>query len=333
MRANGGQETQCYTWNGHGNLGDDWIGEVAVQYFDRVVPVAEKRILNPLRGGGHRIKREDGKSLDGPLVLWGGGWIAADRPKSRTIPAWARHFKSQISTVYGIGVGIGPFTNTAPKLQADIASFFEAIGDRISVRTFADLKHLPKGQTAHVGSDIALLDDRFFDADQYLGEDSDYVIFSFPAYSAHWLMDRPWMSEEWYLTKVGLLAEQAVRGHRIIFVEFDKRVGLTSDSAYWSHLPGIVARPRNIEEAAELFRKAQRVYAGRLHAAILGAVLGVPTLALAYHHKFEVVSELGIATAGLTEEPELFPHPASADRHALAIVRQRGTEAIANFRW
>ena len=333
MLTKGSQTTQCYTWNGNGNLGDDWIGEVSAQYFDSVMAVREERSINPMRLGRHRLVRGDGKAFTGGLVLWGGGWIAADRPGSRTMTAWARHLRGQVKEVSGVGLGIGPFIDETQKQKQDTKSFFDALQGRLAVRTVADLEHLPKGHTAILGCDLALLDRRFWAETQYSGADSDYVVFSFSSYSAHWAVTRAWMTEDWYLRQVGALAEQISRTHRIVFVEFDKMFGSTSDSAYWRHLPGVVARPNSIEEAAELFRNAWQVYAGRLHAAILGAVIGNPTLTIAYHHKFEVVSELGIPTIGLIDRPMELPEPKIADVNVLDRVRKRGLEALTAVGW
>lgn len=334
MPADTTQFTQCYTWNGHGNLGDDWIGEVRSQYFDDVIEVREKRSLNPMKFGRHQLARDDGETVTGQLVLWGGGWVAADRPGSRTMSAWARHLSSGQRDAIGVGLGIGPFTHGTPQQMEETKTFLDALRGRLAVRTLADLHHLPAGQKAILGCDAALLDKRFWSEPEYSGAESPYVVFSFPAYSAHWMSSRVWMSEAWYLRQVGSLAEKISRTHQIVFVEFDQMVGSTSDSDYWRHLPGVVvSRPGSIEEAADVFRQAWQIYAGRLHAAILGGVVGSPTLAVAYHHKFEVVREIGIPTIGLAEQPGDSPQPDFADRGALEQVRRRGLDALAAVRW
>lgn len=332
MQNNETASTQCYSWNNHGNLGDDWIGEVSRQYFKRVISVSERRSLNPLNVGGYRLKRADRRNASGELVLWGGGWIAADRSDSRTFRAWSRHVSRQVNRIVGVGLGIGPFINVTEQQQSDIDTMFSAFDGRLGVRTFADLGHLPDGYSASVGCDVAILDQRFAAPSQDTNGTDSYVVFSFPAFSPHWAEKRNWMTEEWYLDQIGSLAARIARKRRIIFVEFDQVKGHTSDSAYWSHLPAMVLRPRSIEEAASVFRGAHEVYAGRLHAAILGAVVGIPTLAVAYHHKFEVVSELGIPTLGLCDAPSIVPAPERADLTVLSGVRERGLDVLSTVR-
>lgn len=328
MRA---KQVQSYTWSNHGNLGDDWIGDVAKQYFSDIVAVSERRSWNPLRLGSHVLKREDGKPLDRELILWGGGWLAADRPSSRTVSAWARHLDFPNLVAKGVGLGIGPFTEVDENQKKQIGSIFDALDGALTVRTFADLEHVPEGCSASVGCDIALLDRRF-DGYSYEGHSGDYVVLSFPAYSPHWARTRPWMTEKWYLEQVESMVQNSEARNRVIFVEFDQMLGSTSDGSYWRHLATEVVKPSSIEHAAGIFRGARGVFAGRLHAAILGAVVGAPTLALAYHHKFEVVSELGIPTAGLTQEPGSMPRPETADPDVLARVRQRGTDLLSFVR-
>ncbi|GAA3309968.1 hypothetical protein GCM10017710_05570 [Arthrobacter ramosus] len=260
----------------------------------------------------------------GKLVFWGGGWIAGDRPESKTIRNWVRHLNGPIKEVLGVGLGIGPFLNSTKRHQSDIDHFFGKLSGRISVRTSTDLEHIPNGHSAILGCDVALLDKRFYGDPSYSGSQSDYVIFSFPSYSSHWVASRPWMTERWYLDYVRNLAEDVRRENRIVFAEFDEVRGSISDSSYWSHLPAKVVRLKSMDEATALFSNAKAVYAGRLHAAILGAVIGNPTLALAYHHKFGVTAELGIPSMGLTREPTNLGAPVSADLSILDRVRQRG---------
>lgn len=321
------KRVQSFTWSNHGNLGDDWIGDVAKQYFPEIVPVTEQRSLNPLRLGRHVLKRDDGRPLEQQLLLWGGGWLAADRPHSRTVAAWARHLDSPDISARGVGLGIGPFTEVDAGQRQHIANIFDALNGALTVRTFADLTHVPDGCSASVGCDIALLDRRF-DRFSYEGHTGDYIVLSFPAYSPHWARTRPWMTEKWYLEQVESMVHCSVARRRVVFVEFDQMLGATSDSNYWKHLATEIVKPASIEEAAGIFRRAREVFAGRLHAAILGAVVGAPTLALAYHHKFEVVSELGIPAAGLMKEPGSMPRPEVADPAVLARVRERGNDVL-----
>lgn len=321
---------QSYTWSNHGNLGDDWIGEVARQYFPETIAVREKRSLNPLNLGRHVLSRDDGKPLENHLMLWGGGWLAADRPTSRTVSAWARHLSRPGMLVSGIGLGIGPFTHADRQQEAQIDDISRALSGALSVRTFADLRHVPTGCDASVGCDIALLDKRFFEF-SYSGKDSGYVVISFPAYSLHWMRSRPWMTEEWYLRTVESMAQNSTASE-VVFVEFDQMLGLKSDSSYWSHLSSRVVKPTSIQEAAQIFAGAREIYAGRLHAGILGAVVGAPTLALAYHHKFEVLSELGIPTVNLETEPNSLPLPDIADDIVLKDVRERGRNQLSLVR-
>lgn len=324
------EDLQCYTWSNHGNLGDDWISSVAPQYFPKAIAVREKRSVNPYKLGRYVLKRDDRRRLEDHLVLWGGGWLAADRPGSRTVSTWARHLSKPDFSVSGIGLGFGPFMHADCEQHTQIEAISEVLSGALSVRTYADLKHIPAGYQGSVGCDVALLDKRFFES-CYSGGNSNYDVMSFPAYSSHWMGSRPWMTEEWYRYTV----ESMVRNRpasRVVFVEFDQMLGSTSDGSYWKHLADDVIKPSTIRQAARIFRDARSVFAGRLHAGILAAVVGAPTLALAYHHKFEVLSELGIPTINLVTEPKSVPRPDTRDSTVLEAVRRRGVEQLSLVR-
>lgn len=313
---------RVYTWAGHGNLGDDWIFDVAGQHVEARL-VRERRSVR--RGGRHVLDDVD-PAL--PLLLWGGGWLAADRPGADTLRRWSRHLAAERRPVRGFGLGVGPFGAARPDDERALAGILGAV-DALVVRTAADLDTLPPGAEASLGCDVALLDRRFApDRVDRLGTGARSgrgLVLALPAWRDHWLLGRPWLTESAYRD----LVERAVRdaGPSLTQVIFDSGSD-HADERYWSYLGGDVLRPADIMEAAAAFTAGERVLAGRLHAGVLAAVLGMPALVVGYHHKFGVLEELGMHVVGTGDLRTAEVAWQVAEPEALAQVRRRGASAL-----
>lgn len=319
VRGVGLPRRRVYTWAGHGNLGDDWIFEVAGQHLEPHL-VRERRTV---RQWGRHVLDDVDPGL--PLLLWGGGWLAADRPGSDTLRRWSRHVAAESGPVSAFGVGAGPFSSARPGDERDLASILGGV-DGLVVRTAADLETLPPGTEASLGCDVALLDRRFGpDRVSSASGPGRGLIFAMPAWRDHWLTGRPWLTESSYRE----LVERAVRdaGPRLTQVIFDSGSD-HADERYWSYLGGEVVRPATITAAATVFSSGDCVLAGRLHAGVLAAVLGLRALVIGYHHKFGVLEELGMHVVGAGDLRAAEVAWRSADPQALALVRRRGALAL-----
>lgn len=317
--ATGLPRRRVYTWAGHGNLGDDWIFEVAGQHLEARL-VRERRAVR--RWGRHILDRVDTAV---PVLLWGGGWLAADRPGSDTLRRWSRHLAAESLPVRAFGLGVGPFTSARPDDERALVRILRDV-DSLVVRTAADLDMLPPGAEASLGCDVALLDRRF--APGRVGPGSGTgrgLIFAMPAWRDHWLLRRPWLTESSYRQ----LVERAVRdaGAPLTQVIFDSSSD-HADERYWSYLGGEVVRPATITEAAAVFTAGDRVLAGRLHAGVLAGVLGLRALVIGYHHKFGVLEELGMHVVGTADLRSAEVAWQAADPEALDLVRRRGAAAL-----
>lgn len=321
---------RIYSWSGNGNIGDDWIQEVSSQYVDTET-VRESRSIRRL--GRHELRSIVRKPQESPLVLWGGGWLASDRPRSQTLKRWSAHMSKEKGSVAAFGIGVGPFDAGGPKEEKRLDKVLGMI-NHLSVRTAADLELVPGAYRAKLACDPTLLDKRFADA-QWLETlrhggrgRHDYAVFTMPRWRPHWQQHRPWLTESNYRTYVARALEDV--GLPVKHVIFDSST-MDSDETYWSHLGLQVVRPRSTVDAAGVMANASKAICGRLHAAIMSALLGIPTLAIAYHHKFGVLEELGMQVAGAYEF-----HTASIDWHVadgrrIGEVRDRGTRVLSEM--
>lgn len=318
---------RVYSWQGHGNLGDDWIFDVAEQHLD-AEPAHERRRV---RGVGRYRLVPNAQKAGTPLLLWGGGWLAADRADSDTLARWARHVQDEARPVHTFGLGLGPFDQARP---GDVGALNTILASVVtfSSRTQADAGHLPDGVAHRLACDPVILDRRFVAARERTrprGPSTEpYVVISLPAWRPHWAEAKPWLDEDGYNAFVDdALADAPTRR---LFVEFDS-TDASRDMRYWSRLQAEPLRPSSIEAAADAFVHADRALVGRLHAALLAGLVGTPALAIGYHHKFESVEELGVPTVGLTALRSTDIRWGAADQDRITVVRRRGAAALAEL--
>jgi hypothetical protein len=286
---------EIYSWSGHGNLGDDWIASVASQLFPNAAYVKEKWCSYPYHWGRRCLSNSHSKKSRFPLVLWGGGWLASDQSEYNTVKRWKRHLSKsnkQGQPVFAFGVGLGPFSH----FMRDSKNLLGKLDRRIWVRTKEDLKHT-LGKNVFLASDCTILDKSL--PENHLKPEWDYLI-DFPAWSEHWLSARPWLTLEFYRETVLGVISKIPKNSKVAFLEAVK-----GDHLAWAELGFEVLVPQDISEMKAEVSKARNIITGRLHLGILGALLGKPTLALAYHHKFELLEELGVGVIGLRTPYEL----------------------------
>lgn len=318
-----------YTWSGNGNIGDDWLAEVGRLMLPSALPVRERRCPRP--GCWGRWCLTDAHSVENrPLVLWGGGWLAADRPGSTTVSRWSRHFDSRTESIHGFGLGVGPFHQ-----EEDEAARLLTAMSTLAVRTMSDANEATRlGASARLGSDAVFVDPRLNPAE--MGEqrdDGSYSVISFPRFGAHWARERPWLTEPWYRSYVEESVHKLRNHGEVVFADFNPGGRFPGDAAYWRSLPISFADIKTPLDAISLIGGATSVVAGRLHAGIMAACLGKPVSALAYHPKFGALEEAGVSIDGLHSEPMIPSHPERPDAGALGSIRQRGMDALASMRY
>lgn len=307
---------RVYSWNKHGNIGDDWIAAVAQRRVSGV-PVRERRTVPKI--GAYRLSPRHG-ATSRPLCLWGGGWLAADQGNNDTLQRWHSHLNKESLPVRTFGLGLGPFGGDR-SLSSQIELQLE---EPILVRTEADRLQLADPLRALVSCDAALLDDTF---DGCWDENSarDHVVICAPAWRPHWLGYDPDLTEENYRATVMRHVRMAKSsGLQTIFVPFDTTCN-SADLRYWRNVCDRVETASSVVEAAEIIGTARWALCGRLHAGILAAVCGTPTVAIPYHHKFDVLGELQVPMVRRVDE-RVESEPASVE--AIRDVRARGEKCL-----
>ncbi len=310
---------EIYSWAGNGNLGDDWIAQVASKRFPHAVFVREKFCPYPLHWGRRCLTNSHSKGKRPPLILWGGGWLASDQSEYNTVKRWKRHFEQAQSSgqeVFAFGIGLGPFNY----FLKDSKKVLKFLAGRIWVRTDTDLRQI-SSKSAYLASDCTLLD--ALPAATEGPEEWDYVI-DFPPWSEHWLESRPWLTLEHYRKSILDLVGSIPPNSRVAFLE-----AVRDDVIPWQELGLPVLSPRSVDELIAAIQKSKIVISGRLHPAILGALLGKRVLPVAYHHKFQLLSELGLTVLGLEKEfsvANALEKASCADQKRVQDVRHRVSE-------
>lgn len=286
MKTPNSEPLYVYSWSSRGNLGDDWIHSVASLVFENFTAVYEKR--SPWLLGSHYLATRQNKrpKKGSRILLWGGGWLAGDQRNLRVYRRWSRHFHQNYK-FFGFGLGIGPFHF----FQAQWAWILSNIQQPIFVRCESD-EHSGIEFKTELAADVVFLDQRISGSTNVA---KSGTVFSLARYSAHWLDHNPSLTEVRYRELVCEIQKSLSLLGPCTFVEFDSGGRRdSSDSNYWSFLDMPVLKPKTVEDAFEIFQRAETVVASRLHAGILGALVGAKVLALSYHHKFESLREIGV---------------------------------------
>jgi polysaccharide pyruvyl transferase WcaK-like protein len=98
--------------------------------------------------------------------------------------------------------------------------------------------------------------------------------------------------------------------------------GAHQDSRFWGDYFPEIVDPSSPTEAFKLLSSTKRILSGRLHSSIYAAAANVPQIAtISYHHKFEYLGNLGLATVDWNNLDEiLYSRP---DATVLESLSQR----------
>lgn len=310
--------TGIFTWNGRGNIGDDWLSDVAHSLWPLSKKLYESRKLSI--STSYKLRNINGIDR---IILAGGGWLAADNPANLALTRWNAHSQENPIPLYSFGLGLGPFAfQTREALQ-----LLESLQSPIVVRTKADQNHSFHLPTV-LACDLALLDTSEFlvgASERIYKSKNRLSVISFPSYHSHWKLIRPWLTEFWYREYVMNLVRKLSQNQDLVFISFDSG----KDIQYWKELQVPSYIPKSILEAAKIFQKVDSVISARLHCSLLAALMGKPQFSLAYHHKFDALSELGIYARGLSVEPHFDDFDIElASLNCLEDVRLRGMTVL-----
>lgn len=324
-------------WAGMGNVGDDWLLETCLRQLPSGLDI--ELLLEPGAVSDwplevtrwprvRRVRdvrrllafaRELNERLDA-IVFAGGGWLAGDQGV-RSPARWLLRLIGVKVPVLGLGLGCGPFEGLATRAlgRAVLRKF-----DRLSVRTEQDRAWVESlsGRSPEVIGDLSFL---ALDAPRASTPRREGVVVCMPRPREHW-----WQGGiEEYRAATTHLARTLARGEQVTHVSFQQGDG-HSDSAFWRD-EGIIDLP-TAAHAADIMSESRIVIAGRLHAAICAAGTGAAVIAMGYHHKFDVLRDLGIdpsdmATLSGKNGPE---QPAVADPERIAESRRRAAQYFAS---
>lgn len=280
-----------YSWAGMGNIGDDWLLSRSLIEFGAencdvlAEPHAQLSFLSdsmrvvrwPPFGDGPKVisKFRDMLADYDVVILCGGGWLAGDQGL-RTPSRWAyrlailpRHVE-----VWGMGLGVGPFPGgVSSALGRKILGRFT----QLSVRTRVDADWVKRisGRSPQIFGDLCISTPSPGRGSQLPGSGSTLVL---PRPSAHWWKHEPREFENYALR----LADELAPTRWLLFDSGDVRAGVHQIA------------PSSVDGALRVIGESSRVVTGRLHAAIAAVVAGVPLCAFGYHHKFDLLSDLGV---------------------------------------
>lgn len=301
-----------YTWAGMGNLGDDWLLENAVKTAVELgidctlllEPQAEvngylsefQKLHWPRLSASIREKKNFSIQINnfGGLVFAGGGWFAADQGVRNPLVMLARLalVPAQIPIVT-LSLGAGKFHGWLGKQISKKIAEKLSKNSPISVRCFSDAEAL-----AGIGvSEVSVEPDlAFLDKGCLINEPKvrDITLISLAEPNLSWHTKESLNTQNTVDQAQKLL--EIYRNQ--LFISFQQ--GIHNDSLFWSqHFKIEFVEPNGIEEAFSYFSKTQTAIVGRLHAAIAAAISGVPEIYIfGYHHKFDLLSELGLELDG-----------------------------------
>jgi len=275
-----------FTWAGNGNLGDDWILEVGSRIFPNSRVVKEAWCKYPWHWGTRCLVGMHSQDSKKPILLWGGGWLASDQKQYRTLRRWKRHVlraKASGREVFGFGLGLGPFTYDL----ASKAAVLNALNGKLWVRSASDLIDSAEVNPTYA-SDCTLLELNNLVAKPKTQKVWDYLI-CLPEYSSHWENQIDGLSNEKYFATVDLLMSSIPPNAKVAFLE-----SVTGDLTDWQSNSYQVLRPESPEEMRENITSATCVVTARLHPGLMAAMSGSRVIAIAYHHKFNILEEFEI---------------------------------------
>ena len=319
-----------YSWNGLGNVGDDWIAQTFREYIEKKghqinsITEPNSQVSNSKIGdlkwaryrnyfAGVLKLRDQLRSYDA-LLIAGGGWFAGDQSLRNSI-MWLLRLSLCPIPVYTVGIGAGPFSN---RWQILIFKLIKRRIENFNVRHIKDAEHLAQLGISDfsISTDLSFLAPLEYSVSQSQSREKCLVIL--PAWSKH--HDSP-NYHEWKSTLLQKLIALKISESDMYFVSFQ---GFPhSDYDEWCDIFPRHLSVQSISDVERVFRGAKFVVAGRLHAGLAACRYEVPYInVVPYHHKFMILGELGLEITSSSNPNLAFNAPnkvAYSDRHFAAI--------------
>jgi polysaccharide pyruvyl transferase WcaK-like protein len=319
-----------YSWNGLGNVGDDWIAQSFREYIEKkghqinsltepdsqvsnskIGDLTWVRFMNNFEGVlklRHQLRSYDA------LIIAGGGWFAGDQSLRNSF-MWLLRLSVCPIPVYTVGIGAGPFSN---RWQILIFKLIKRRIENFNVRHINDAEHLAQLGISDfsVSTDLTFLGPLEYSGLQSQSREKCLVIL--PAWGKH--RDFP-TYYEWKSTLLQKLIELKISESDMYFVSFQKFPHEDYDE--WCEIFPRHLLVQSISEMERVFRGAKFVVAGRLHAGLAACRYEVPYISVVpYHQKFAILGELGLEITSSSKPNLEFNAPnkvAYSDRHFAAI--------------
>lgn len=311
-----------FTWAGNGNLGDDWIFEVGKKHFPNARVIKENWCKYPQHWGSRCLTHSHDKDNVAPILLWGGGWLASDQKKYRTVRRWDKHVKrakSRGRKLFGFGLGMGPFSYDLSQASSILAS----MKGKLWVRASADLSSAAKASPT-LASDCTLLEFTEISNQPQASKTWDYLI-SLPHYRQHWQNQVEGLDEARYHAIINELLSTIPSGSRTAFM-----VSVNGDLSQWGETILPILKPQSPKEMSGFIASARCLVTARLHPGLMAAMHGLDVIAIAYHHKFSILEEFGISVVWGSDNSDIsdVANAKMADRTKLLDAAVRTESAL-----
>lgn len=312
-----GAKIDIFTWAGHGNFGDDWIYEVGAGVFPNSRALREVWCKYPMHWGTRCLSGIHDRDQRVPILLWGGGWLASDQRQYKTLSRWKRHVLRADAAgrkIFGFGLGMGPFTYDL--IHKDVV--LNALKGKLWVRSASDLIDSVDAEPSFA-SDCTLLEWNKISSEPKRQKVWDYLI-CLPEYSNHWQNQVDGLSNERYFEIIDQLLSSIPTTSKVAFLESVK-----GDLTEWQNNSYQVLSPDSPKELKEYISSATCLVTARLHPGLMAAMSGLQVIAIAYHHKFNILEEFGIPVIWGTKNLKYsdVQYAAKADSTKLQIAANR----------
>lgn len=326
-----------YVWSGLGNLGDDWLVENVVSRLTQLghepILLLEPQAVAP-GGDQHHlaIRWPSAKRLPfgarnhyaeinrcDALLFAGGGWLASDQG-FREPAIWAARLARVSVPVMGVGLGIGPFPGIVGRVAGKLVLRRLSREFPVGVRTQADGEWVASLGVPFfsVGADLAFLSE--FEFTRREARSNGKVAISLPPPHVRWTSNPAEWAEK-FKERVSERFDVA----EVEFISFQQ--GFRSDGDYWRAYFDNVHYPETPSEAINLMSGFEYAITGRLHATIAASIAGVGRVCtLAYHHKFNLLRDIG-----LTPRPWSEMRPLDFDAPDHDAIRDLRKSCVQNF--
>lgn len=297
MKIKSEAKVDSFTWAGHGNLGDDWIFEVGKKHFPNSRVVKEVWCKHPKHWGTRCLTHSHDKENSSPILLWGGGWLASDQRKYRTVLRWSKHLKRAAlknRSVFGFGLGTGPFSFNLSKARY----ILRTVKEKLWVRASADLTSAAEANPV-LASDCTMLEYQEISSQRPAQKQWDYLI-CLPHFKQHWENQVEGLNQSGYHELIDQLMSTIPSDSRTAFM-----VSVKGDISYWGNKVLPILTPNSPQEMSDLIASARCMVTARLHPGLMAAMHGLDVIAISYHHKFNILEEFEIPVIWGSNNSEL----------------------------